>query len=121
MPFVLVKNEFLEGELDGIVACSCRAQAARKLNLELARFTKRSFYCAHLTLGCGDLKCDEKCHTVVTWQHAGFADAVQLTSEHRMLSEQISACQLDWYPRNCTGAPSTVRTTLQKQTFVTSC
>lgn len=56
MPFVLVKNEFLEGELYGIVTCSWRAQAARKLNLELARFTKRSLYSAHLTLGCGDLE-----------------------------------------------------------------
>ena len=56
VPFVLVKNEFLEGKLDGIVACSWSTQAARKLNLELARLTKRSLYCAHLALGCRDLQ-----------------------------------------------------------------
>lgn len=40
MPFVFVKNKLLKCELDGIVADSWRAQAAGKLDFELARFTK---------------------------------------------------------------------------------
>ena len=56
MPFVLVKNELLEGELNGVAARSWRAQAPWELDFELARLPKRSLYGPHLTIGYGHLK-----------------------------------------------------------------
>ena len=56
MPFVLVKNVLLKGELNGVAARSWRAQAPGKLDFELARLPKGSLYGPHLAMGCGHLK-----------------------------------------------------------------
>lgn len=68
MLFVLVKNELLEGELDGVVACSWGVQAPRKLHFEFARLSKGSLYGPHLAIGCGHLQ--TRIAAVVTWQEA---------------------------------------------------
>ena len=115
MPFVLVKNELLESELDGIVACGWRAQAAGKLNLELARFTKRSLYHAHLTLGCHDLKYVRQVShksdstTCRVWS----CSTVELRTTVSF-SEYMSVCRVDQYPCNCTGAPLQIILQTQK-------
>lgn len=60
MPFVLVKNELFEGQMNGVVASSWRAETARKLNLELARLAKRPLNCSHLAVGCGHLNAADR-------------------------------------------------------------